>query len=731
MSRDIHPLLAESPPSGRSQDDPEVDEVTDVLGTLTVGEDGELKYLGPLSFIEPWNQAASTTDETALSATSSFPNMEPLLRNLSTQTPLGSTVSMESFVSTILNDLPERTRAWSLCETFYKHYPIISMPIQENELMESYLSPMYKYRDDSRTNQDLTLPSATFRPHRCAVPFLVVAIGAWLDLTQEYCTPSLPPPIFIPSLTAQKSLDWVEADRYFQIGLSCLSMQSIFYSPEVASVQALFLLAYYTEMRGAASASTLSPGWTIISLACKISQGLGLHRDPSHWIIDNTTIYRRRWLYWELMSMDFFHCLGTGRPLSIRPSYLDTKLPGDMDQTDALGQPMQGFFRWKHAAMRDCYLEVVETLLAATPPKYEVILELDRKVRAKEIPAHLNKIIVNAEDGPSLTAPEFMHRCILGVLRSIVLLSIHRRHLTEALQDSSGNPLKSRYAPSFLASYRAASWIIKSYHAGQTRFPVLFGRLWHPWTAVLTAAMVLGSIAIRAPSSLIGNSPLEELRIASSMFEKAAPQTVSHRTKNGAKIVQKILARAEEAQALHSVAGAGVVHPGIFIPPINYGDDELAIFGGKDRLLPTNQDQTPPRFQDGLASSHDSHSSVFPLGLLVDAHPSLIEFLNTAPITQVAFPTTFQEIQGSTSRPLSPFRDPVFTPAQLDSWATGPPPTSHQQYHFVNAGGPSTSGLQNLDTFENYLTPTPTVDLGAQPNVVTPWQDFMMQHSLT
>ena len=55
------------------------------------------------------------------------------------------------------------------------------------------------------------------------------------------------------------STDWIEADRYFRIGLSCLSMQSIFYSPEVASVQTLFLFAYYNELRVASSTATLSP----------------------------------------------------------------------------------------------------------------------------------------------------------------------------------------------------------------------------------------------------------------------------------------------------------------------------------------------------------------------------------------------------------------------------------------------------------------------------------------
>ena len=81
-------------------------------------------------------------------------------------------------------------------------------------------------------------------------------------------------------------------------------------------------------------------------------------------------------------------------------------------------------FRSKHEFVRDCYLEVVETLLAATPANYEAILELDRKVRGKEIPAHLNRILDNPEDGPSLSAPEFMHTCMLGVARSIGLSSL-------------------------------------------------------------------------------------------------------------------------------------------------------------------------------------------------------------------------------------------------------------------------------------------------------------------
>ncbi|KAH8825481.1 fungal-specific transcription factor domain-containing protein [Flagelloscypha sp. PMI_526] len=573
LSKDIHPLLADAPLAGQPQDDVEVDKITDILGTLAVGEAGEVKYFGPSASTETLYQAISVKDEAQPSRSpSSQANPVTIFESLSAQMLLSSPFKVDSFVSFILTHLPEKKRAFSLCGTFYQHFPLYCMPIPREELVHAYISPMYKYLEDSRTGPGL--PSTVFRPHQYAVVFFALALSAWLDLTVEKY--------------------WLEADRYFQIGLSCLSMQSIFNSPEVASVQALFLLGYYNEHPGAASTATLSPSWTILSVALKLAQGLGLHRDPAKWNLDTTTVQRRRWLFWEMESIEIFHSLGTGRPLSNRPSYIDAELPDDVGRTDAHGQPLQGFFRFKHELIRDCYLDVVETLLAATPVKYEVILELDRKVRAKAIPAHLNRILIDPEDGPNLTAPEFMQMCILGVSRSMVLLSIHRAYLPRTLQDPSGNPLKSRYAPSFLASYRAASWIVKSFHAGQRRFSALFSRLWHPWTYVLTAAMVLGSIAIHAPSSLIGKGPLEELRVASSMLRDAAARTVSFRTKNGAKVVQKLLTRAEEAHAQHSGGDVTAVQSGIFIPPANYGDDELAIFGGQTRILPMRPHQMSP-----------------------------------------------------------------------------------------------------------------------------------------
>jgi hypothetical protein len=77
--------------------------------------------------------------------------------------------------------------------------------------------------------------------------------------------------------------------------------------------------------------------------------------------------------------------------------------------------------RWKQEAGQYCYSDVVETLPAVTPAQYDVIIELDYKVRAKEIPPHLNRVVIDAEDSSghenNLTLLEFMQLWVLGVAR--------------------------------------------------------------------------------------------------------------------------------------------------------------------------------------------------------------------------------------------------------------------------------------------------------------------------
>jgi hypothetical protein len=69
------------------------------------------------------------------------------------------------------------------------------------------------------------------------------------------------------------------------------------------------------------------------------------------------------------------------------------------------------------------------------------------------------------------------------------LLYIHRSFFAQALLDHPSNPLRSRYAPSFLAAYRCASGVIKSAVNQFDRFPDLSMRWWMVWTHLFSAAV--------------------------------------------------------------------------------------------------------------------------------------------------------------------------------------------------------------------------------------------------
>jgi len=113
-------------------------------------------------------------------------------------------------------------------------------------------------------------------------------------------------------------------------------------------------------------------------------------------------------------------------------SYVDCEFPEDEDvEYDEQGKPLMGCksqvfepsillmmfldYRWKYEFTKEIFTEVVELTLAAKPPPYSAILELDHKIRQKHLPSHLNVFL-----GPTDCAPSaYMKACMHGQFRSI------------------------------------------------------------------------------------------------------------------------------------------------------------------------------------------------------------------------------------------------------------------------------------------------------------------------
>jgi hypothetical protein len=154
-------------------------------------------------------------------------------------------------------------------------------------------------------------------------------------------------------------------------------------------------------------------------------------------------------------------------------------------------------YRWKYEFVKEILSVVLEQSLTAEAPQYRTILELDRKLREKRLPPHLNVFMSPEEE--RFTPSVYMRGCILGQYRAVskyctssiwatikpppsALLYIHRSWFAQAMLDHPINPLRSPYAPSFLAAYRCASGVIKISLNLFDRFPELCCRWWGIWT---------------------------------------------------------------------------------------------------------------------------------------------------------------------------------------------------------------------------------------------------------
>ena len=73
--------------------------------------------------------------------------------------------------------------------------------------------------------------------------------------------------------------------------------------------------------------------------------------------------------------------------------------------------------------------------------------------------------------------------------RAPVLLFIHRSFFAQAILEQPINPLKSNYAPSFLAAYRASTTILKSVKELYEIAPSSAARHLSMWTQAFGAAV--------------------------------------------------------------------------------------------------------------------------------------------------------------------------------------------------------------------------------------------------
>jgi hypothetical protein len=102
------------------------------------------------------------------------------------------------------------------------------------------------------------------------------------------------------------------------------------------------------------------------------------------------------------------------------------------------------------------------------------------------------------------------------------MLYIHRNYFAKPMLEYPDNPLRSPFAPSFLVSYRCASIIIKAALHFFQRIPQLAERMFFLLNHVFSAAIVVGTVVSRTPSSNMAPTALVEFQHAVEVFERSA-----------------------------------------------------------------------------------------------------------------------------------------------------------------------------------------------------------------
>jgi hypothetical protein len=93
---------------------------------------------------------------------------------------------------------------------------------------------------------------------------------------------------------------------------------------------------------------------------------------------------------------------------------------------------------------------------------------------------------------------------ILAVSRlHIALLYVHRCFFAHAISSSPNDPIKSQYAPSFLAGYRSACDLVGGIKAQFSLFPAQIARFWVLWTHAFSSSVRDQPLLIDSSSDLV------------------------------------------------------------------------------------------------------------------------------------------------------------------------------------------------------------------------------------
>ncbi|KAJ7054174.1 fungal-specific transcription factor domain-containing protein [Mycena amicta] len=611
-------------------------DVIDAFGTLSISDHGISRFFGPTGGCEslliasapsptPSGSASASPSSLSLSRSSqslsppsthasapesppsSFPTHHPASPDSSTSpvalfsttsfplTPLGPPQAIHALVT---SHLPPRAHARLLVNSYFTQLAWLFRGVTRDQVRDMIRDVYGSYGRPGERDQDVDLDADEddegdadsedhTGPHDLALLFVVFAVGA---LVQPPSGANMMNQSPAEEDAAHRKRVSAEAEHLHQIARAALALQPVLEKPSIVTIQALHLLSIYNAMASGPNdkddtEASMEMTWSLITLAAHLSQTIGLHRDSARWGLSSTMVQRRRILFWDLFVADVWQSLNTGRPPSFSLAYIDCSFPKYEGSKSSEGV----FEVWQFRFAAECVADVTARTLTTDPPSYTTIMELDKKVREFPLPP--------LDDADADDVGASLQRCVLEHIRETVLMYIHRSFFAQAIIEQPVNPLKSTYAPSFLAAYRASATILKSVRDQFAVMPNACARFWTMWTFAFSAAVVFGTVVTRGPRSPLAAAAMTELEQACVLFSKAA--VYSRRATKALPILTRLSEKARYALAAAQSDPLGGDKGGLLWnmqgvlgsggQPVQVKteepDDELSIFAGHTRFV--------------------------------------------------------------------------------------------------------------------------------------------------
>ncbi|WVN87270.1 uncharacterized protein L203_102447 [Cryptococcus depauperatus CBS 7841] len=535
-----HPLLEspylfsprESKPTrnGKPFNAEEDDLLQGAFGTLTVGQEGQARFVGSFAGSEYLREGDNSEDDVPISNVgvsqtaerrSGFmtppataqgqwarPHEQLTLPGLGLHSSLFANGEVKYDLDRLRAELPDYDlEGRNLVESYWENVNWQYQPIPRAMFENDHVLSAY----DTESS-----PNA----HKLACVFFVMALGAMYDLNR---------PPFHP-----------RGEQLFLLGRACISTVGI-EQASPATVQAIHLMGTYilNDKRGNGG----EVFWPILGTAVKIAQSLGLHRDGSHYGLSQYEIEERRIVWWEIVTYDRLQALCFGRPCSTSFRWSDTKIP----EVPELINDETSFHRTKYQLM-NLMERVIDVQTQVTPVSFSVVSQLDSDIREyKKNLADLLLPKVPIQElpiDPSVHPHLVIHRLGIRLQIAQMRLLLNRPLFARALKDSPDDPSRSKLGLSFVALFESAQEIVQLVKALVIYHPSLVARWWFFWFHAFSSAVCLAAIAIRAPLCAFASPSFHGMSI---VCDISAAAREGCRAKRGLPILLRLRKRAQEA----------------------------------------------------------------------------------------------------------------------------------------------------------------------------------------